>query len=176
MFHSNNSPAADLIRRRATACTLALVCMAAGPVRAQEAGSNAIDELLESLAGSASVQAEKVTRLPQRLQGRLVALAEFDEESGQWQPMDGPQEIGVITAGRIELFGREAGQDGFAEARYVEFMDRRVVSYTGLTPDRRLSISLYDDEADAEHLVLNVRIGPHQLKYLLRRPGPAQRE
>ena len=84
--------------------------------------------------------------------------------------MDGPQEFGHATADRISVLGYEVGQDGFVEARYVELTDRRVASYTGVTPDRRLSVNLYDDENDAEHLVLQLRVGTSRLRYLLQRP------
>lgn len=140
------------------------------PVGAQEPARTAIDELLETMRENSALELNKVTELPSRLRGKLVAIAEFDEQQQTWSPMDGPQDFGRTTADRISVLGYEVGQDGFVEARYVQLTDRRVVSYTGVTPDRRLSVNLYDDENDAQHLVLQVRVGSSRLRYLLQRP------
>ena len=152
--------------------TLTAIFAMSGLLHAQEEESSAIDELLDIMRSSTSVEAQKVMELPLRIQGQLVALAAFDEESERWQPMDGPQDFGLATRDRISVLGYEVGQDGFVEARYVEMTDRRVVSYTGVTADQRLSVNLYDDENDQEHIVLQIRIGSRQLRYLLRRPTP----
>jgi hypothetical protein len=112
-----------------------------------------------------------VRELPIHLQGQLIALAEYDDKSQEWRPMDRPQDFGSVTTDRINVLGYDVGQDGFVEAQYIEITDRRMISYTGVTMDRRLSVNLYDDENDSDHLVLQVRIGPRQLRYLLQRPG-----
>jgi hypothetical protein len=138
---------------------------------AQEPAKTAIDELLEIMSGNSSLELRKVIEMPARLQGKILAIAEFDERQQTWDPMAGPQEFGRIAENRIEVLGYEVGQDGFVEARYVELTDRRVVSYTGVTQDRRLSVNLYDDENDGEHIILQVRIGPQTLKYLIMRPS-----
>jgi len=117
-----------------------------------------------------SLELRKVAELPIGLQGNLHAIAEFAEQRQTWSPMDRPQEFGRITGDRISVLGYEVGQDGFVGVRYTKLTDRRVVSYTGVTPDRRLSINLYDDENDKEHIVLQIRIGPRQLKCLMIRP------
>jgi hypothetical protein len=148
-----------------------LLISQSGLVGAQEPAMTAIDELLEIMSDRESLELKKVTELPTRLQGRLLAIAEFDENAEKWRPMGGPQEFGKVAADRINVLGYEVGQDGFVEARYLELADRQVVSYTGITADRRLSVNLYDDESDTEHLVLQVRIGPRLFKYLLLRPS-----
>lgn len=152
--------------------TLALTATFAliGPLDAQNASAGAIDELLRIMSDSASAQTSKVAELPPPLHGRLIALAAFDEKQGTWNPMDGPQDFGSVTADRINVLGYEIGSGGFVEARYIDFTDRRVVSYTGTTTDRRMSVNLYDDEADPDHLVLQIRIGPRRLRYLMQRP------
>jgi hypothetical protein len=123
------------------------------------------------MSGNSSLEIRKVAEIPSRLRGNIIAIAEFDEQQQTWDPMTAPQQFGRIIQDRIEVLGYEVGQDGFIEARYVELTDRRVVSYTGITPDRRLSINLYDDENDGEHIILQVRIGPRLLKYLMMRPA-----
>jgi hypothetical protein len=35
-----------------------------------------------------------------------------------------------------------------------------------------MSTTLYDDENDPDHLLLQIRIGPQQLRYLVQRPSP----
>jgi hypothetical protein len=140
-------------------------------LRAQEIGNSAIEQLLEIVSADASVQARIVRELPIHLQGQLIALAEYDDKSQEWRPMDRPQDFGSVTTDRINVLGYDVGQDGFVEAQYIEITDRRMISYTGVTMDRRLSVNLYDDENDSDHLVLQVRIGPRQLRYLLQRPG-----
>jgi len=157
--------------RLAGTLTVALFAVS-GLIHAQDGGGSAIDELLDTMRENTSIHARKTIELPSGLQGKLIAIAEFDDDKQNWQPMDGPQDFGVAAHDRISVLGYEVGQDGFLEAQYVEITDRRVVSYTGITADRRLSINLYDDQNDAEHLVLQVRIGPRQLRYLLLRPSP----
>lgn len=160
-------------RMQAVGCgflAIAFLVSQYGQLGAQELAGNAIDELLEIMSDNPSLELRKVAELPIDLQGNLRAIAEFDEQRQTWNPMDGPQEFGRITGDRINVLGYEVGQDGFVEARYVNLRDRRVVSYTGVTPDRRLSVNVYDDEKDTEHIVLQLRIGPHQLKYLMLRP------
>jgi len=122
------------------------------------------------MSDNPSLELRKVAELPIGLQGNLHAIAEFAEQRQTWSPMDRPQEFGRITGDRISVLGYEVGQDGFVGVRYTKLTDRRVVSYTGVTPDRRLSINLYDDENDKEHIVLQIRIGPRQHKYLMIRP------
>ena len=160
-------------RMQAVGCgflALAFLVTQHGQLGAQEPARTAIDELLEIMSDNPSLELRKVVELPIGLQGTLRAIAEFDEQRQTWNPMDGPQEFGQITGDRISVLGYEVGQDGFVEARYVNLRDRRVVSYTGVTPDQRLSVNVYDDEKDMEHIVLQVRIGPHQLRYLMMRP------
>ena len=182
---SKPSPEGMVIRRRfswreptpafvRTIVALAFVVFQSSLIGAQEPAKTAIDELLEIMSDNLSLELRKVSELPARLQGDLLAIAEFDEQRQTWNPMDGPQEFGRSYGDRISVLGYDVGQDGFVEARYMKLTDRRVVSYTGVTPDRRLSVNLYDDENDSEHIVLQVRIGPHQLKYLMMRPlrGP----
>ena len=149
---------------------LVLVVFQGGLIGAQEPARTAIDELLEIMSDDSSLELRKVSELPIDLQGELLAIAEFDEQSQTWNPMDGPQEFGRITGDRINVLGHEVGQDGFVEARYVKLTDRRVVSYTGVTADRQLSVIVYVDGNDTEHIVLQVRVGPHQLRYLMMRP------
>ena len=151
--------------------TLALVVFQSSLLGAQENAQTAIDELLEIMSENSSLELRKVTEMPRHLQGKLLAIAEFDDEKQIWQPMAGPQEFGSVAADRITVLGYEVGRDGFVEARYLQLADRRVVSYTGVTLDRRLSVILYDDESDPEHIILQVRIGPQVLKYLLMRPS-----
>lgn len=104
------------------------------------------------------------------MQGKLIAIAEFDEEDQSWQPMEGRQDFGEATRDRISVLGYDVERDGLIEAQYIDITDRLVMSYTGVTVDRRLSINLYDDQNDPGHLVLEIRIGPRLLRYLLLRP------
>lgn len=171
MYESRSSrPDATARQHLVAVVALLSVFAPAELLHAQNTGAGTIDELLETLSSSTSVKVRKIEELPPNVQGQLVALAEFDEESQSWKPMDGPQDFGLATPDRITVLGYAVGQDGFIEGQYVEITDRRVVSYTGVTADRRLSINLYEDESDPEHLVLQIRIGPRQLRYLLRRP------
>jgi len=169
--HSNRSRTTADRHRAGKAAIVALLSVSA-LLRAQDRGGSVIDELLETMRESTSVQARKVTELPSNLQGKLIAIAEFDDEEQRWQPMDSPQEFGMATNDRISVLGYDVGQDGFVEAEYVDITDRSVRSYTGVTDDRRLSMNLYDDRNDPEHIVLQIRIGPRQIRYLLLRPIP----
>jgi len=137
---------------------------------AQEAPSSALDELVESMSANEALAVQKVATLPQRLHGQLIAIAQFNDESQQWDAMAGPQDFGVAAADKLVVLGYEAGQDGFVEARYITLTDRVATSYTAITDDSRMSISLYDDDQDSEHVILSLRIGPRQLRYLLQRP------
>lgn len=166
----SNKPRSPKLGRAVIAVTAAYLAASSGLLFAQTSIDDAIDELLGIMSSDPSVEARKVVELPAHLQGRLMALAEFDDENQQWSAMDGPQDFGSVTVERINVLGYEIGESGFIEAKYREFTDRRVVSYTGLTADRRMSVSLYDDEDDSEHLVLQIRIGPRQLRYLIDRP------
>jgi hypothetical protein len=150
--------------------TMSLVVFQSNPLGAQENTQTAVDELLEIMSGNSSLELRKVTELPRHLQGELFAIAEFDDERQTWHPMARPQAFGRVAADRITVLGYEVGQDGFVEARYVKLADRRIVSYTGVTTDRRLSVNLYDDENDPENIFLQVRIGPQTFKYLIMRP------
>lgn len=150
---------------------LSLLIIAAIPALAQRGIATALEELLQILASNPALQVTLLEELPEHLHGQLLAIAEFDDQGQKWLPMKGPQDFGIADASRISILGREAGDGGFVAARYKQFTDREVISYTGITADRRMSVSIYDDADDAEHLVLTIRIGPRQLKYLLRRPG-----
>jgi len=157
-------------KRRAIAFVLAFSHSVA--LGAQEHVGSAVDDLLEFMSDDSSLELEKVTQLPGHLHGELIAIAEFDDQQQTWSPMDGPQDFGQVAADRMTILGYEFGHDGFVKARYIELTDRRVESYTGVTADRRMSVNLYDDESDAEHLVLQLRIGARKLRYLLQRPVP----
>jgi hypothetical protein len=168
-FERQQPPAARLARLALAALWL-IASVAMVPAFAQQGNAAALEELLQILARNRSLQASLIDELPAHLHGQLLAIAEFDDQQQQWMPMQAPQDFGVAGATRITILGRDAGDGGFVAARYQQFTDREVVSYTGLTADRRMSINLYDDAADREHLVLTIRIGPRQLKYLLLRP------
>jgi len=138
---------------------------------AQQPAKTAVDELVDIMRENSSVEVKKITEIPTRLRGKLIAIAEFSEEQKTWAPMNGLQDFGQVTADRMSVLGYELGHEGSVEARYLEFTDRCVVSYTGVTLDRRLSANLYDDENDKEHIILQVRVGPRQFRYLLMRPS-----
>lgn len=133
--------------------------------------SNAIDELLGILAQDKTLAADRIESLPAELYGPIVVVGEYDFDTRVWLKSAHPEEFGRIDPQRIEMLGHAVGATGFVRAVYSQFTDRRVVSYTGVTDDKRLSLMVYDDAQDREHLVITVRIGPRQLRYLALRPA-----
>ena len=150
----------------------AAACIATMPGLAEQQPHDAIDELVANLAQDDKLAVDRINVLPTVLHGPLVVVAEFDDDTQAWLPSANPESWGSIGPRRIDFLGHVVGETGFVRAEYLDFKDRQVVSYSGITVDRRLSLNLYDDAGDREHLALQVRVGPRLMRYLVQRPGP----
>ena len=138
-------------------------------VLAEEISKTPIDKLIQELKTKPDLKVEKIMTLPNEIQGPIDIIGEFDTEKNKWEYFSNSERYGEINSRLIIFLDYSFGNDGFVHIDYVKITDRKVVTYTGINNERKIVLSIMDDAAFKDGLILNLNIGPKKIRYLVRR-------